>query len=134
MMADESQGNARGAFPSAPASTASKRGMNMRNVYIITGICGHLGNTVATKLIAQGEVVCGLALPQENSAMLDDSIMLVRGNVCDAASMEPLFSGWKTDDEITVIHAAGIISISGKHDHRINGSKRRRDEKCHPDV
>jgi dihydroflavonol-4-reductase len=91
----------------------------MRNVFIITGICGHLGNTIANQLAQQGEVVRGLALPHEDSSMLDTSIELVRGDVCVPSSLEPLFAGWQIEDEITVIHSAGMISITGKHDSRM---------------
>ena len=84
----------------------------MRRIYIITGICGHLGNTLSGLLISQGKEVRGLALPNESSDMLHSSIRITRGNVCDIDSMEPLFDGITPEDETVFIHAAGIISIS----------------------
>lgn len=90
----------------------------MSDMYIVTGICGHLGNTVAGLLIDRGAAVTGLRLPGEQSGMLDKSIRLVEGDVCDRASLEPLFDR-AADGEATVIHCAGIITISGKRDERV---------------
>ena len=79
---------------------------------MITGICGHLGNTLAGLLTGQGRNVRGLALPNESAAMLPHGVELTRGNVCDIGSMEPMFDGITPEDDVIFIHAAGIISIS----------------------
>ncbi|MEG1547134.1 MAG: NAD-dependent epimerase/dehydratase family protein [Clostridia bacterium] len=86
----------------------------MREVYIITGICGHLGNTVAKQLVSCGKSVRGLALPGESSSMLSSEVALTRGNVCDIESLEPLFDGITEDERVIFIHAAGLISITTK--------------------
>lgn len=86
----------------------------MNRIYIITGICGFLGNTVANQLAKAGERVRGLALPQDDASMLPPEVEVIRGNVCDMASMQPLFHDLGTDDEIYVIHTAAIISIDDK--------------------
>lgn len=82
--------------------------------YLITGICGHLGNNIARILSMRGDALStrGLALEKEDASMLDAKIDLCRGDVTDTASLERFFDG--ADGETTVIHAAGLISISDK--------------------
>ena len=78
--------------------------------YIITGICGHLGNTLAHKLVAKGHTVSGLALPNEDSSMLEGlPVNLYRGDIRDEASLLPLFENAK---DAYVIHCAGIITVA----------------------
>ena len=92
----------------------------MKRVYIITGVGGHLGNTVARELLAAGETVRGFALPNEDVTMLyGDAVSIVRGDVRDKSSMEPLFYGLKDDDEVYFIHCAGIVSVATKYDQRV---------------
>ena len=92
----------------------------MKRVYIITGVGGHLGNTVARELLAAGETVRGFALPSEDITMLyGDAVSIVRGDVRDKSSLEPLFFGLTPEDEIFVIHCAGIVSVASKFDQRV---------------
>ncbi len=92
----------------------------MKRVYMITGIGGHLGNTVARELLSAGETVRGFALPNEDVTMLyGDAVSIVRGDVRDKQSMEPLFYGLKEDDEVYFIHCAGIVSVATKYDQRV---------------
>ncbi len=100
-----------------------------KRVYIITGIGGHLGNTIARDLLAAGGTVRGFARPDEDVTMLyGDTVSIVRGDVRDRASLEPLFYGLGKNDEIVVIHCAGIVSVASKYDQRVvdvnvNGTK-----------
>ncbi len=92
----------------------------MKRVYMITGIGGHLGNTVARELLATGETVRGFAQPNEDVTMLyGDAVSIVRGDVRDKNSMEPLFFGLKPEDEVYFIHCAGIVSVASKYDQRV---------------
>jgi len=92
----------------------------MKRVYMITGIGGHLGNTVARELLSAGETVRGFAQPNEDVTMLyGDAVSIVRGDVRDKPSMEPLFYGLKPDDEVYFIHCAGIVSVATKYDQRV---------------
>ena len=92
----------------------------MKRVYMITGIGGHLGNTVARELLATGETVRGFAQPNEDVTMLyGDAVSIVRGDVRDKNSMEPLFFGLKSEDEVYFIHCAGIVSVASKYDQRV---------------
>lgn len=87
----------------------------MQRVYLITGIGGHLGNTIARRLLEQNEKVRGFARPNEDVTMLyGDAISIVRGDIRDYASLEPLFYGLDSDDEIYVIHTAGIVTVESK--------------------
>ena len=89
-------------------------------IYIITGIGGHVGNTVARKLLSAGQTVRGFALPGEDVTMLyGDHVSIVRGNVCDKPSMAPLFYGLEPSDEVYFIHTAGIVSVKSHFDQRV---------------
>lgn len=92
----------------------------MKRIYIITGVGGHLGNTVARELLAAGETVRGFALPGEDVTMLyGDAVSIVRGDVREKASLEPLFYGLTDEDEVYFIHCAGIVSVATKYDQRM---------------
>ncbi|WMJ22461.1 NAD-dependent epimerase/dehydratase family protein [Paludicola sp. MB14-C6] len=100
----------------------------MNKIYIVTGAFGHLGNTIVRKLVALGETVRGLVLPNETSPALEGyNVEVVKGNVCDINSMEPLFA-CEEPTEFYVIHTAGIVSISSRYlqkvyDVNVNGTK-----------
>lgn len=82
--------------------------------YIVTGATGHLGNTLLKKLTQAGHKVRALVLEGENTAMLSalPNLELVYGNVLNYESLVPLFQNLVTNEEICLIHTAGIISIS----------------------
>lgn len=83
----------------------------MKRVYLVIGLGGHIGSAVAAKLLEAGETVRGLALPREDVTNLYcEHISIVRGDVRNLASLEPLFLGLAPEDETVVIHAAGIVS------------------------
>lgn len=88
-------------------------------LYIVTGAMGHLGNVIIGKLIRRGEEVRGLALPGDDSVHFQDRINLIRGNVTEPESMEPLFADTAGRD-VVVIHTAGIVSIASKFDQRVH--------------
>ena len=92
----------------------------MQRIYVITGIGGHLGNTIARELLDRGETVRGFARPGEDVTMLyGDAVSIVRGDVRDRASLQPLFYGLSSDDEVIFIHCAGIVSIASKHNQSV---------------
>lgn len=79
-----------------------------------------MGNTVARELLAAGETVRGFAMPSEDITMLyGDAVSIVRGDVRDKSSLEPLFYGLTPEDEVFVIHCAGIVSVASKFDQRV---------------
>ncbi|MEG1525278.1 MAG: NAD-dependent epimerase/dehydratase family protein [Clostridia bacterium] len=92
----------------------------MQRVYVITGIGGHLGNTVARDLLLCGATVRGFARPNEDVTMLyGDAVSIVRGDVRDKTSLEPLFYGLTEADEVIVIHCAGIVTVATKYDQNV---------------
>jgi len=87
--------------------------------YLITGAAGHLGNTLAKRLVEDGQRVRGLIQPQESdSPALPREMEVVTGNILDPASMEPLFQH-EPDEPITVIHNAGLVSIATKYQQNV---------------
>lgn len=92
----------------------------MQRVYVITGIGGHLGNTVARDLLQQGATVRGFARPSEDVTMLyGDAISIVRGDIREMEALEPLFYGLTEEDEVIVIHCAGIVTVASKYDQSV---------------
>ena len=81
-------------------------------IYLVTGAAGHLGNTIVSQLIQEGKSVRALALPFDNAAeRLPECVEIIRGDVTNKDSLIPFFSGCDGKD-VTVIHAAGIVSIA----------------------
>jgi Nucleoside-diphosphate-sugar epimerases len=78
-----------------------------------------LGNTLAKRLVEDGQRVRGLIQPQESdSPALPREMEVVTGNILDPASMEPLFQH-EPDEPITVIHNAGLVSIATKYQQNV---------------
>lgn len=100
----------------------------MKQTYIVTGANGHLGNTIVKQLVADGKNVRALILKNDNlPALKDADVQKYYGDVCDIASLEQLFER-AADEELSVIHAAGIVSITAKHNKmvrevNVNGTK-----------
>lgn len=98
----------------------------MRSVYLIVGIGSQLGNTVAADLIASGETVRGLADVHEDVTMLYRSgITIVRGNLAEPRSAEPLFYGLTARDRVYVIHCASLVTLFTRYDRRVLEANRR---------
>ncbi|MEG2119640.1 MAG: NAD-dependent epimerase/dehydratase family protein, partial [Pseudoflavonifractor sp.] len=87
----------------------------MDRIYIVTGGCGHLGNTIVKQLLALGQHVRALCLPDESLAPLADcpAAEIYRGDVRDPASLLPIFSHG-ADQSLVVLHTAALISIEAK--------------------
>lgn len=91
----------------------------MDRLYIITGACGHLGNTIVRKLISKGEKVRGFLLPNESSLPIDGlGVEIYRGDICNSEDLDQLFST-EDDYEVIVIHTAGIVSIASKFQQKV---------------
>lgn len=83
----------------------------MRARYIVTGAAGHLGGTLVRLLSRAGVEVYALALPSERTHALR-GVRWFTGDVLDPESLRPLFEGCE-QRETYLIHAAGIVDISG---------------------
>lgn len=92
----------------------------MDRIYLVTGACGHLGNTIVRKLLALGRRVRALALPGEPLEALSGcaGAELYRGDVCDRASLTSFFEH-EEGEEAVLIHTAALISIQSKIDPRL---------------
>ncbi len=84
----------------------------MKKRYIITGANGHLGSTLIRMLAPTGAEITGLVLPGD-SCRNEGSVRYVQGDVRDIESLRPLFAHSR-EEELYVIHTAGIIDISEK--------------------
>jgi len=79
----------------------------MKNLVLVTGATGHVGNTLVRELVARQKTVRALVLPGEDvSALKDLPVELIYGDVLDPQTLPPAFDG--VED---VYHLAGIISI-----------------------
>jgi dihydroflavonol-4-reductase len=79
----------------------------MKNLVLVTGAAGHVGNTLVRELLARQKNVRALVLPGEDTSALNGlPVELVFGDVLKPESLQAAFS----DVEI-VFHLAGIISI-----------------------
>lgn len=83
----------------------------MKKRYIITGAAGHLGSTIIRLLQDVDCEIYGLLLPEEAPVIENANIHYVHGDVRSLETLTPLFKD-SEEDTITVIHTAGIISIS----------------------
>ena len=86
----------------------------MNKLYIITGVSGNLGHTIANTLIMQKQRVRGLILPNQNISHISPKIELILGDITDKASLTPLFKDTE-HYEVYVIHTAGIITIDSNY-------------------
>ncbi|HOR03094.1 MAG TPA: NAD-dependent epimerase/dehydratase family protein [Candidatus Syntrophosphaera sp.] len=87
----------------------------MKQIYVVTGAAGHLGSYVVKELLDRGEEVRAFVLPREKIPAYVErnrqSLTRYAGDVCDRQTLDQLFVT-DEDAEFTVIHCAGLISIS----------------------
>ncbi len=86
---------------------------------LVTGATGHIGNVLVRELLARGETVRALVMPQEDRTPLAGlEVEIVEGDVLDPASLDRALRGVDV-----VYHLAGLISIQPGPDpvlHRVN--------------
>lgn len=86
----------------------------MKQIYIVTGANGHLGNTVVRQLVDRGETVRAFVLPNDKTNSLNGvACDVYQGDVCDINSLQDIFD-IPCDAVGIVIHCAGIVSIATK--------------------
>ena len=86
-------------------------------IFIVTGAGGHLGSALVRLLTGEGEAVRALLLPGQQ-APESPCVRYFYGDVTDKESLRPLFDGMK-GRELYVVHAAGIVDISGEVSERL---------------
>lgn len=91
----------------------------MKEIYIVTGANGHLGNTIVKQLVSQNKKVRCLVLPNDTvNALQGVDCEIFYGDTTCKASLEEIFKV-PADTQINVIHCAAIISISSKHNKKV---------------
>lgn len=101
----------------------------MKPLYIVTGGNGHLGNTVIRKLRELDFPVRALILPKDSEDLLKSlNCDIIKGDMRDSNTLDALFKH-ESDQELIVIHTAGIVSITQKEDKmlydvNVNGTKK----------
>lgn len=83
----------------------------MDKLYLVTGAAGHLGCVVVQQLIKDGKTVRALVLPMEKH--IPEKAHIYYGDVRDKETIKHCFE-YPNDNELVVIHCAGIVSISSK--------------------
>ncbi len=106
--------------------------MEIKKLYIITGISGHLGRNIAYQLLEKGELVRGFVLPHDSKLNLDsfphrNNLEIIYGNILNKDEVNSLFCDIG-DKQVILIHCAGLISIEKKmnqkvYDVNVNGTK-----------
>src|SRR5574344_960956 len=96
----------------------------MKKVLIITGANGFLGNNIVRLLQnnEEYEIRC-LVLPSDSIHSLNGLVCKIyQGDVLDISSLEEIFK-IEQNQEVIVVHCAGIVSIKTKYDplvYRVN--------------
>ena len=85
----------------------------MKNVvYLVTGAAGFLGSNICAQLLERGERVRAFVLEGDKSAQyLPKEVEIVYGNLCDKASLKPLFT---VDEGVATvcIHVASMVTVN----------------------
>jgi len=100
----------------------------MERIYLVTGAYGHLGNVIIRNLLADKQKVRALVLPNDiNDMFALMPVSIYRGDVTKKETLIPFFEHTE-NEELIVIHCAGIISIYAQyskltHDVNVGGTK-----------
>lgn len=101
---------------------------NQDTLYLVTGVAGNLGSSVAARLIEDGKQTRGLVLPGDPAAGRVPSEVDVReGDVTDLESLERFF-GVAAGQKVVVIHCAAIVTVNSGfsqlvHDVNVTGTR-----------
>lgn len=86
--------------------------MERKNMWLVTGATGHIGNVLVRKLLERGEKVRALILPGESVESISGlEVEAFEGDVLNLDSLFESFQGVRG-----VFHLAGVISILPGHD------------------
>ena len=100
----------------------------MKEIYIVTGANGFLGNNIVKKLVDQNLEVRALVLPEDESKALEGlNCNIYRGDVTKKETLEKIFDV-ENDTNLYVIHCAAIVYIKSKYNPKVmevnyNGTK-----------
>ena len=92
--------------------------MNER-IWLLTGAAGFLGSNICAQLLAQGEKVRALVLPNDKSVKyIPDQVEVVLGDLTDEGSLEPFFTvpqGMKS----VIIHCASMVTVDPQYSEKL---------------
>lgn len=97
-------------------------------IYLVTGVAGNLGSSVAAKLLMEKKKVRGLVLKGDPAAArVPGEVEICTGDVTDTGSIEAFFKA-EQGTELIVIHCAAIVTVSPDfsrkvYDVNVNGTK-----------
>lgn len=100
----------------------------MREIYLVTGAAGHLGNAIVNELTSKGLRVRAFVLPNDRAGQrLPQSVEVFTGDLLDKESLQRFFEIPRGMQAI-VIHCAGIVTTSLKrrqivYDVNVTGTK-----------
>lgn len=95
--------------------------------YLVTGVAGNLGSSVAAKLLSEGRRVRGLVLAGDPAAKrVPAAVDLCEGDVTNPASLERFFAAGT--DDLVVIHCAAVVTVNAGfsqlvHDVNVTGTR-----------
>lgn len=89
----------------------------MKTIYCVTGAAGHLGTAITKQLVAKGKPTRIFVLPNELN-LPDESVEVFYGDVTQKQSLEAFLS-YGADEELIVIHCAGIVSIASSYNQKV---------------
>ena len=91
----------------------------MKEKYLVTGACGHLGLNLVYELVKRGEEVRAFVLKNEpNVKLLPGNVEVCYGDITVKEDLVPFFRNDEGYDNI-VIHCAAIVSIESRHNDRV---------------
>lgn len=90
----------------------NNQGHQTNTVYLVTGVAGNLGSSVAARLLEEGKNVRGLVLKGDpTAARVPKAVDVCIGDVTDPESIEHFFKA-EAGTEIVVIHCAAIVTVN----------------------
>lgn len=87
--------------------------------FLVTGVAGNLGSSVAAHLLKEGKSIRGLVLKGDPAAArVPDEVELCIGDVTDTDSLERFF---KAEDgtELVVIHCAALVTVNPEYNQKV---------------
>lgn len=102
--------------------------MSTKQVYIITGANGFLGNNIVRKLVSSNAEIRSLVLPEDTIHSLEGlPCKIYKGDVTKPDTLEDIFTV-DEDTEVFVIHCAAIVYIKSAYNQKVydvnvNGTK-----------
>lgn len=100
---------------------------NPNVLFLVTGVAGNLGSSVAAQLISEGRAVRGLVLAGDPAASRVPAEVDVRvGDVTDPGSLDGFFEA-EAGQDLVVIHCAAVVTVNAGfsqlvHDVNVTGT------------